>query len=794
MPKFAATLDRPFPWATILSHQEKEKEPVYHWLECSDDESVKSVVSQPRKRVRYGVPSASDSAESDDNNATTSVEFKRVDEFEKSPSEQPESDVDVDRLYTELDAEMGRLVPVMNDDDEACFDDQLRKKTREENREAASAGVDIIMRNDITDRNGEETLFPATTNITSEKLFLVSAQEHTHSNEKLFLDESQEPIDRGSVDHDIDREQTACSGGLSALQTSDPSRHDHDEPIGQGIKRKYHEEVESPATQHFIRDEGIASVPIFQPQIDRETSPETAGYTFRPLETLSDPDSGDIDEDAYYHTDEESVSGSPSGQADRSELQEMHEHKPEIIEILSSDEEGPSLKRQRLSQPPKPKKQVVVHRYTHRLSLKAVAGHATAAMQEDFSVIYTSELHSLEEFIAELPEECALGFDTEGDGMITQLCCLQTSKILIFCVPNHAGRKYRNRFAISMSKVMGSDKYVKVGVAAIQDAIKLHKGYNVVSRSIFDINFLGDDLMISAAGELTRAHRQAHRDGIIVIREDNVTALPKGLKKLFSNSFEACFSEVQPISGDTYQDPGQPFVGRRKLTHEEKHAGRKHREAYIGPWANYPLPANKLTYAAKDAIFGIYIYNKMLVKYTADELASLHAKADAELTRLRDRVKIQKPPKALKPPKSQRQSNAQRTDSRGKAKQIQSKPSKPQDKKGKPPQPQKRAKSTSTRTKQTPRKSVVGNSQSTPRQSHPGRSHPASTQHSGVSSASQPQNGHREPAPQQTHYNRPEPTPRVKVEEDSKFDHIQFKREPGRFLLPPYNTPIKVED
>ncbi|CCG85090.1 protein of unknown function [Taphrina deformans PYCC 5710] len=262
--------------------------------------------------------------------------------------------------------------------------------------------------------------------------------------------------------------------------------------------------------------------------------------------------------------------------------------------------------------------------FTHHFKLCSTQGNNLVSIQDEFTLTYTSSLTSLTEWISHLPPSCTLGFDTEGEAQVIQLCCLLTSKLLIFMMPGTALPSYRARCAAALTSVVGSDAYLKVGIAAFEDAIKLRRAMAVESSSIFDLTYLARDLQINrVTGATSRTFQADTRRGTVVISDDDDddddcddsgghrTRLKSGLKSLFRDLFTAHFSDIQSLpidSANPYRDPDRP--GRR----EQK-------------WTTYPLRRRDLLYAAKDALFGSLLYNALMIKYSQAEIRQLEQDA-----------------------------------------------------------------------------------------------------------------------------------------------------------------------
>lgn len=250
-------------------------------------------------------------------------------------------------------------------------------------------------------------------------------------------------------------------------------------------------------------------------------------------------------------------------------------------------------------------------KFTHTFSLRSSSGSSNVSIEDNFLVTYTCSLSSLTAWLDDLPYEALLGFDTEGGGAIVQLCSLGTSKILIFSVPEVADQQYRSACSAALSNVIGSSRYLKVGVAAFEDALKLNRSYDIKTRAIFDLGFLSRDLQISKTGEVTRTFEAEQQKGVLVINEGNPVSLSAGLKNLFKSMFVSRFEQLEPVPKDTYADPSV-------------YVPRYHR------WSHYPIASSDLLYAAKDSVFGCMLYNAMIIKYTEDESRVLWRLAAAE--------------------------------------------------------------------------------------------------------------------------------------------------------------------
>lgn len=260
--------------------------------------------------------------------------------------------------------------------------------------------------------------------------------------------------------------------------------------------------------------------------------------------------------------------------------------------------------------------------FTHHLILKAVSGSAALSIEDEFSIVYTSSNESLRSYIANLPRSCALGFDTEGDGVVTQICCLQNTSILIFCMPLQASLIYRSQCADTLSSIIGSKDYIKVGIAAVDDAMKLHLNYGVQVENIFDLNTLGSDLSYTETGEITRTYAEDRSRGVIVIDDSRTSELPRGLKKLFWGFFSSHFD---------------PIIVDKSYSIMSNNSDRTRSQIIATPgkpynqWTEYPLSEMRLEYAAKDAIFGSFLYNKMISKFSSNEISKLQHNAAVEL-------------------------------------------------------------------------------------------------------------------------------------------------------------------
>lgn len=164
--------------------------------------------------------------------------------------------------------------------------------------------------------------------------------------------------------------------------------------------------------------------------------------------------------------------------------------------------------------------------------------------------------------------------------------------------------------------MLSSTKYLKVGIAAFEDALKLQWSYQIEAANIFDLTFLSKELEINSKGEITRSLKEDKSRGILVVRDDDAMDLSSGLKVLFYSMFTAKFGELESIPGHTY-----PLYSRNYA-----HMPRN-------KWTTYPLLLKDLAYAAKDAIFGSLLYNAMIIKFNESEVAKLKSAAIVELRR-----------------------------------------------------------------------------------------------------------------------------------------------------------------
>lgn len=82
-------------------------------------------------------------------------------------------------------------------------------------------------------------------------------------------------------------------------------------------------------------------------------------------------------------------------------------------------------------------------KFTHSFVLRSSLGDTDVSIEDEFTVIYTCDATSLNAWVSDLPPQgCVLGFDTEGNGVVTQLCSLTTMRILIFSMPWFAPQVY----------------------------------------------------------------------------------------------------------------------------------------------------------------------------------------------------------------------------------------------------------------------------------------------------------------------------------------------------------------
>lgn len=255
--------------------------------------------------------------------------------------------------------------------------------------------------------------------------------------------------------------------------------------------------------------------------------------------------------------------------------------------------------------------------FTHRFTLRATQGDSQVSINDEFAVIYTSSLATLTQWIDNLPMHGTLGFDTEGDGCMTQLCSLCTKEIMIWVMPLHAAPNQQAACSVALSRVLGSADRLKVGIAAFEDAIKLDLRYQVTVSSIFDLTFLANDLQISKKGVMSRRFDNERRNGVVIIHdEDHNVSLNMGLKGLFKDVFTSHFCDLE--SRDHYASPNFQAHGALK-------------------WITYPLRTQELLYAAKDALFGSLLYNAMISKFTESEQVGLQENARHELEKRRTR-------------------------------------------------------------------------------------------------------------------------------------------------------------
>ena len=248
--------------------------------------------------------------------------------------------------------------------------------------------------------------------------------------------------------------------------------------------------------------------------------------------------------------------------------------------------------------------------FSHRFRLRASSGSSQVSIEDSFCLTYTSSDKVLQDWIDALPKTCTLGFDTEGSGCVTQLCCLSRSCVLIFAFPVDAPVSIRQKCTATLSGVLSSKRYLKVGIAAFDDAVKLTRHYDITCAKIFDLTYLSRDLQISPAGEIHRRFIKEKERGIVIIDEVDCRTLPFGLKTLFQDLFHANFGDIQSMEGEAYPSPCE--------------------KASQNKWSQYPISLSDLRYAAKDAIFGVLLYNLMISKFTEPEIRDLEARAGQE--------------------------------------------------------------------------------------------------------------------------------------------------------------------
>lgn len=253
--------------------------------------------------------------------------------------------------------------------------------------------------------------------------------------------------------------------------------------------------------------------------------------------------------------------------------------------------------------------------FTHEFSMASSSGTDLVTIEDTYTVTYTSCPATLSRWTRALPRSTILGFDTEGEGEVTQLCSLSNSAILIFAMP----RRRAAACIDALSQVMTSRRYLKVGIAAFHDAIKLYRKFGISANGVFDLTYLASDLRISDAGTMSRTFRADQKRGVLVIQDidtEQSLALHHGLKALFDDLFKSQFQRLSSLPS--------PRGGTPRYV-PPRHAARGALK-----WTTHPLRKEELLYAAKDALFGVLLYHKMITMFSESEVMQLRAEASLE--------------------------------------------------------------------------------------------------------------------------------------------------------------------
>lgn len=252
--------------------------------------------------------------------------------------------------------------------------------------------------------------------------------------------------------------------------------------------------------------------------------------------------------------------------------------------------------------------------FTHRFSLKP-SSVAPKELKEGFTVVYTCSLTSLSSFIDELPAQAVLGFSTKADGVIVQLCCLETRMILVFRMPIEANQTHRETCSAAISDVFGLDKYMKVSMAAFDHALKLNRFYNVTTSEIFDLYFLAKDLEFSISGDIAKSLSNDYHCGIAINTTRKYKSPSQGLARLRKDLIGFSFDYLENLDAESY--------------HETQLKGKRLDDQN---WIRYPISLGLLFEAAKEALFGVLAYNALMVKFDGFEIAQYKVKAKEQLT------------------------------------------------------------------------------------------------------------------------------------------------------------------
>lgn len=228
-----------------------------------------------------------------------------------------------------------------------------------------------------------------------------------------------------------------------------------------------------------------------------------------------------------------------------------------------------------------------------------------------FVVVYTCALSSLRSYLDELPEQAVLGFGTRRDGHLIQLCCLETRTILVFCMPVSAIQEYIEACSAAISIALGSDRYLKVAMLAIDQAITLSRFYKVIN--VFDLYLLAEDLEISVCGDIAKSLSDDKHRGIAIKDTRKCKRSSHGLAKLRKKFIGYSFDCLQCLGSKPY--PGDRKAGKSLIDSKYSHL----------------LSQFVLFDAAKEALFAVLAYDAMITKFSKIEIAAYRSTACDQL-------------------------------------------------------------------------------------------------------------------------------------------------------------------
>ncbi|BFZ55437.1 hypothetical protein PYCC9005_002478 [Savitreella phatthalungensis] len=301
----------------------------------------------------------------------------------------------------------------------------------------------------------------------------------------------------------------------------------------------------------------------------------------------------------------------------------------------------------------------------------------TIASHETLKLLFATDADALAQWIESLPAVCTLGFDTEGAGRLIQLCCQETSSILVFFLD---GRRIEgddasesrdptsyNRVLSSLSKVLSSKNYLKVGMGAIGDALAIWQLHGLECVRVVDLQKM-DTASLNEADLRNSRHLAAPSASIGPGSSDNHRRSTSsrvrgflGLKALYAQLYKAQFTlllpraqglsrasainiashEISPRKQGTRGPAIQSFTKDRFSSlgrfHDFEMATITSSHGKRPRWSHAGLSHEDLLYAAKDAYCSIVLFNAIASRLPQQKLARLLKRSDRSVRKCLDK-------------------------------------------------------------------------------------------------------------------------------------------------------------